>query len=284
MASSKLIKKNPVLWIVLLISLIIVGLYMCFTKITSDQDSEFNNIVVVHEWELPNELEEISGIAYLSENQIACVQDELGTIFIFDLSEEKITKKIHFGKEGDYEGITIVGNTAFVLRSDGSLFEIKDFDSGKVPGNTMIYSSPFPDGVDIEGLSYDENANRLLLLIKEKEKGNRHNYKEIYAFDLQTKSFLTEPVYKLEFPFENAEKKIEFQPSEIALNNNNLYVLISKYPAIVLYEAENAKRIFRMNKNKFPQPEGLTFGPNGKIFLSSEGSPGKLFEIELNNK
>lgn len=257
---------------------------MCFTKITSDQDSEFNNIVVVHEWELPNELEEISGIAYLSENQIACVQDELGTIFIFDLSEEKITKKIHFGKEGDYEGITIVGNTAFVLRSDGSLFEIKDFDSGKVPGNTMIYSSPFPDGVDIEGLSYDENANRLLLLIKEKEKGNRHNYKEIYAFDLQTKSFLTEPVYKLEFPFENAEKKIEFQPSEIALNNNNLYVLISKYPAIVLYEAENAKRIFRMNKNKFPQPEGLTFGPNGKIFLSSEGSPGKLFEIELNNK
>ena len=37
---------------------------------------------------LPVKLKEISGITFLSKNKIACVQDEKGTIFIYDIHKE----------------------------------------------------------------------------------------------------------------------------------------------------------------------------------------------------
>ena len=36
--------------------------------------------------------------------------------------------KYDFGKDGDYEDITIRGQTVYVIRSDGQIFEVKNFD------------------------------------------------------------------------------------------------------------------------------------------------------------
>src|SRR5688572_27745210 len=50
----------------------------------SDQGSE--NIRIINKWELPDELLEVSGIVWLDNNRFACVQDEEGTVFIFNSS------------------------------------------------------------------------------------------------------------------------------------------------------------------------------------------------------
>ena len=65
-------------------------------------------------YKLPSYLEEISGISYYGKGKIACVQDEKANIYILSLEHEKIIKKYDFGKDADYETLTIVGKTAYI--------------------------------------------------------------------------------------------------------------------------------------------------------------------------
>ncbi|HBL79205.1 MAG TPA: hypothetical protein DDZ79_04300, partial [Aequorivita sp.] len=68
---------------------------------------------------MPIELNEISGIRWISDDKIAAVQDEEGIIFIYNLQTNLVEKKISFGKSGDYEAITTTDSTAYVMESSG---------------------------------------------------------------------------------------------------------------------------------------------------------------------
>ena len=78
-------------------------------------------------WDLSDRLEEISGMDFIDDERMAAIQDEEGIIFIYNLNSKKIEQEIKFGKSGDYEGLAIAGNDAFVMRSDGVLFEVKNY-------------------------------------------------------------------------------------------------------------------------------------------------------------
>src|SRR5688572_863103 len=70
-----------------------------------DDDTQATDIQISQKWEMPEILKEVSAIAYVDAQRFACVQDELGKIFIFNTSTKKIEKEIAFGDTGDYEGI-----------------------------------------------------------------------------------------------------------------------------------------------------------------------------------
>ena len=42
-------------------------------------------ITIIKKWNMPKELTEISGLSYKDEKQFACVQDEAGKIFIYNV-------------------------------------------------------------------------------------------------------------------------------------------------------------------------------------------------------
>ncbi|MFT6946360.1 MAG: hypothetical protein ACJARP_000771, partial [Vicingaceae bacterium] len=73
------------------------------------------NYTVVNTWNLPKELSEISGMVWLRDDLLACVQDEEGVIFIYDLDKKQITSRVLFAGAGDYEGIAIHENDAYLL-------------------------------------------------------------------------------------------------------------------------------------------------------------------------
>ena len=75
---------------------------------------------------LPDTLREISGLTCIDSNLFACIQDENGILFIYDLKQNKIREQFTFNIDGDYEGICRVSDTIYILRSDGVLFEISD--------------------------------------------------------------------------------------------------------------------------------------------------------------
>src|SRR5687767_12793928 len=149
-------------------------------------------IKILKKWDLPEVLKEISGIAYLDAKHFACIQDEIGIVYIYNTETGKIEKEIPFAGQGDFEGITLVGNEAYVVRADGRLYAISD-----ISGNTHVikeYSTALTVKHDVEGLCYDKNNNRLLLAAKETKPG----YNGIYAFDLATKTLKEEPVLTIE--------------------------------------------------------------------------------------
>ncbi|HET8752940.1 MAG TPA: SdiA-regulated domain-containing protein [Salinimicrobium sp.] len=238
-------------------------------------------------WELPKVLDEISGIVYLGDNKIACVQDEDGIIFIYDLNTSKVDNQIKFGGNGDHEGIAVKGSTAYVAKSDGSIIEVKNFRTNP---EIKEIETPLTASQDVEGLYFDKKNDRLLLAIKEREPDSE-NYKGVYAFDLKKGILEKNPVYKIKMNDaifkEVKEKKLHnvFKPSEIAVHpeTGEIYILEGQNPKLLVLNKDwEAQQLFFLNKKSFPQPEGLTFSSSGEMYISNEGNPATIYLVSLN--
>jgi uncharacterized protein YjiK len=241
-------------------------------------------INVSQKWELPAELKEVSGIAYLSEDRFACIQDEQGIIYIYNTSSKQIEKQIPFTGPGDFEDIALVGTTAWVVRADGRLFEV-DMNGKAVKEHT----TPLTVEQNIEGLTYDRKNNRLLITVKDEEPGGK-SYKGIYAFDLAKKTMAAEPVSKIDvnnqiFQSTGEKKRKIVKPSAIGIHPTTADLYIADGPnsrLLIMDSAGTIKNLLQLGKS-FEQPEGIAFGPQGEIFISNEGnkSPANILQISV---
>ena len=57
---------------------------------------------------LSKNLKEISGISYFDENQIICINDEVGRLFIYDHEKKEIIDTLEFEEDGDYEYVVFL--------------------------------------------------------------------------------------------------------------------------------------------------------------------------------
>ncbi|MBI3518323.1 MAG: hypothetical protein HY062_03060 [Bacteroidetes bacterium] len=255
---------------------------------------------------LPESLHEISGLTILDSTTIACIQDENGILFLYDIKQHTIKRQYTFGLNGDYEGITRVGPSLYILRSDGVLFEIKDYRSKKL--NVKTYATGVP-ALNNEGLCYDSDNNRLLIGAKGKINKDPLN-KElrcIYAFDLKTKTLNQEPAFKfnttdinvsakmegIEFlkkknkKGENIEVGFKFHTSEIAIHpvTKQLYVLSASDHCLFIFDMNGTlEAIEQLNPVLFNKAEGLSFFDNGDLLISNEGQAHQPTLLRFNYK
>jgi uncharacterized protein YjiK len=245
---------------------------------------------------LPFELREISGITSYMEGQMACIQDEEGVIYIYDLSSNTIIDKIPFAERGDFEGLTKVDSTFYVLRSDAQLFSVKRTrDSVMVNSNRLSI-----DAWDNEALCYDQRDNRLLLTPKSKiGKGPEFKgQRAIYEISLETGKLNPLPIFTVQveeilsfaldknipLPKKEASKItdsidyfLKFKPSSIAVHpkTNDIYVISAIDHTMAVFE-KSGKLINFMTLDPllFNKPEGMTFLPNGDLIVTNEGQMG----------
>ncbi|RYF88303.1 MAG: hypothetical protein EOO03_08735 [Chitinophagaceae bacterium] len=241
-------------------------------------------VTIVHSWDLPSELEEVSGIAWMDADRFICVQDEKGVIFIFNTKTGSIEKQIPFADPGDFEGLTLAGNTAWAVRSDGVLYEVNMSN-----GNTTEYKNFLKAANNIEGLCYDAAGKRLLLAGKDGDESFA-GYKCVYAFDLHKKKLQEIPAYKIDLndPLlagSGKNKSKALRPSAIGIAPGNKNIFITDGPSSKLVELNSKgdlKKIYKLGKN-FHQPEGISFSPDGRMFISNEGGskPANINEVKL---
>jgi hypothetical protein len=241
---------------------------------------------------LPNALQEVSGITELDSNTIACIQDENGVLFIYDLSKEQVKNHYPFYYNGDYEGIASADKSVYILRSDGVLFGISNYTSA-----TSKMES-FPTGIpakDNEGLCYDRKMNRLLIAPKSgsgKDSDNK-NHRYIYSFDLKSKKMAEKPVFefdlrvikkfamkhKMKVPMkgdkkgEKKEPDLELRPSAIGIHpiTNRLFVLSGLERLLYVFDMTGKiEYIEKLDPELFVQPEGITFLKNGDLLISND--------------
>lgn len=243
---------------------------------------------VLQKWEVPAQLKEISAITYLNKQRFACIQDEAGKIFIYNTGEKKIEKEIPFSTSGDYEGLAIAGENAYVLRADGQIFEVKNYNSSTP--ETIQHKTSLTRKQDTEGLCYDSKNNRLLITIKDKEPASE-DFKGIYSFDLSKKTFSNTPVYKIDLKHEvfddvRAKKPGEqMQPSAIAVHprTGDMYITEGSTPKLLIMDSTGViKDLKKLKGPEFSQPEGISFSPEGQLFISNEGKKkaGNILELK----
>ncbi|TYB76129.1 hypothetical protein ES677_10135 [Bizionia gelidisalsuginis] len=294
-------KKSSYLFVALL-TIAIIGLGVAFNtsmpivptktvktnKLTKNSKPK-KDYVVNTTWNLPKALKEVSGIAWLSPATFACIQDEDGSIYVYDITSKSIIKRIDFAGPGDYEGIAIVNKDAYIMRSDGILFEVTDFQSQDKKVTT--FSTGFSIKHNMETLTYNNNTNRLITAPKDEGLKDK-NFKSLYEIDLETKIRGVQPFLKIDM---NAEafntfrkKKAEktFNPSDAAIHpeTKDIYILEGKHPKLVIFTPEgDIKKVIRLNKDEFPQPEGITFSEDGLLYISNEAhkGPATLLEVTI---
>lgn len=242
---------------------------------------------------LPDILHEVSGLTYLGSNSFACIQDENGILFIYDAALNKITKQFHFSVDGDYEGITRVGKTIYVLRSDGVLFEISDYTTPAFRLN--IYYTGIPSWNN-EGICYDADNKRLLIACKGRTaKGSEFKeVREIYGFDLATKTLSGHPVFefdineikkfavsnKIKLPLIKAgkgkpqEPLLRFETSDLCLHpvTKKLFIIAKSDNKLLIFNMKGTiENIGLLDPDLFPSAEGISFFDNGDMMITNEG-------------
>ena len=257
---------------------------------TTLPDPASGRVKISHEWELPGLLHNISAIDYIAQNKMACLQDEVGSIYIFNLDSGAIEKEFPFGPPGNYRGLVIVNNDAYVACADGRIIEVKNYGSEK--REATEYGTHLTIEEEVNGLCYDRKNKRLLVTIKKTEDGNQV-YKGIYSFRLSDKRMLAKPAIKIDLRsrvFRNLQPRnmqTVFQPSDLDIDPLTGLLCIVDGTRVQLLRMrmnENIKDVTELGREKFIQPEGITFTPSGELFIASKGlreEPGMLFQIKL---
>lgn len=239
---------------------------------------------------LPASLNEISGITEIDNISVGCIQDENGVLFIYDLEKGEVRKQLFFYPDGDYEGIARIGRSVYVLRSDGTLIMIEDYQAWKM--KVSQFTPGFPGG-NYEGLCYDRGSGRLL--VAPKELPGRYSDDDplrfIFTLDLNTKKAAAKPAFvfnmpemkkyaiqnKLKIPMKDDKKKepkFNFNPSDMAIHpiSGQLYVLSGNERLLFIFDNKGRiNNIVKLDSDIFNQPEGITFMSDGDMLISNEG-------------
>jgi uncharacterized protein YjiK len=258
-------------------------------------------------FKLPGYLEEISGLSYYGKGKLACVQDEKARIYVWNLEKEKISKQIDFGSDGDYEDIAVVDEHAYILKSDGDIYRIKNFK--KKDRKVKKFNTPLKEKNDSEGIAYDPLSHALLIACKGSpsiEKGTSYEgFKAIYSFDLEQEKLDADPHFLIDL--ENLDSYIDrnvfnrwsvkvakklrliesetsFQPSGLAIHpiSGDIYIISSVGKLlIVLNRLGKVLDVRELDEKLFRQPEGICFSPGGDLFISNEGQGGKGYILKF---
>lgn len=226
-------------------------------------------------------LNEISGLHFDKESQsLLAISDSKDKIFQIDLKTQKLKDYANnFAPQADFEDIVKVGKTVYVLVSDGTLLAVPP--GAKDSSRTKAYKFWLPGKNDFESLYHDPALNGLVILCKSCEQEKGKGIRTAYRFDLDSLRFDSTALYSIALDSLKTQLKTEdvsFKPSAASINpvDSLLYILGSSGKILVIADRRGKLlHAYNLNPDRHPQAEGITFGPNGTMFISNEGKYGK---------
>lgn len=243
-------------------------------------------------FELPTRLTEVSALTDVDDETIACVQDENASVYFLSARTGLLLDSVQFSGPADMEGLTRVGSEFFALRSDGLIYRLGDRGSRLALRDTFRVRIP---NRNIEGLGYDERTGLVLVSPKDVVKGSKQRKDErtIYAIDPQATGKAPRAVLQLSLErlerealakgivMPHAKKGKDKEKSILKLRYSSVavhpfsgqYYLLSAVDRTLLVMARSGELVdlVSLDPKLLPKAEGITFMPNGDMWLSSEG-------------
>jgi hypothetical protein len=166
------------------------------------------------------------------------------------------------------------GQTLYVLKSDGTIFEIPDLSAGHA--NTIAHITGVP-AANNEGLCFDKEENRLLIASKGLTGKPAYNFSTIgitqHAVDLG----IHEP-YRATARGKAKPNLLKVRASDLAIHplTGHLYMLAAAdYLLLVFDRSGKLLHLEKLDPVVFNQAEGITFLQNGDMLISNEGGDDK---------
>lgn len=244
-------------------------------------------------WDLPAELLEISGNAWIDDKHLLAIEDLHPNLYVVRLDKEAVIEKtIPFAPTNldkfDIEDVTFAGNTAYALWSHGTIYKIEDWQTAPRVSN---WETGLNKANNTEGICYDPETKKLLIACKNNsgEEDEKKSTRAVYQLDPATGKMDGEPYLLLEK--KELEKvagdKVNFHPSGLAVHplTRDIYILSTKDTKGLARYSQDGKLLgFQwIDKDLMLQPEGLCFSPDGTLYISTEGKrgvPAKIFRFD----
>jgi len=248
-------------------------------------------------WQLPEQLVEVSGNAWISADHLLLIEDLHPNLYFLKLDDKTATleKSMPFAETDkekiDIEDVAYVDNTIYTLWSHGVLFKITNWQQN--PKVDRINTGLSKDN-NTEGLCYDPVSKFLLIACKDDAgvTDGKKSDKAVYQFDVNKQSLVQPPfliIHKKDFETLTGDK-LSFNPSAIAIHpiTHDIYILTTRdNKGMAVYSHQGSLKSYQsIQKELMPQPEGICFSPEGKLYISSEGKKGEagnLFEFDPKN-
>jgi uncharacterized protein YjiK len=226
---------------------------------------------------LRKELKEISGLASDAAGRVFAHDDERGVIYHLDPMTGSVLARFTLGRSTvneDFEGLAIAGAYFYMVTSSGDIYQFREgSDGGRV--EYRIHPTFLGKDNDVEGLCYDPATDALLLACKGSPGRGYSGRRAIYSFDLRAQRLERKPRILLDekrLRERAGEKRV--QPSGIERHplNGHFFVLAAQGSSLIELSPEG--RVLsqvHLPAERHPQPEGITFLPNGDLLISDEG-------------
>ncbi|MBN7812784.1 SdiA-regulated domain-containing protein [Algoriphagus sp. H41] len=230
---------------------------------------------------LSEDLEEVSGLAW-HRDELLAIEDESSIIYRLDPETGKIRKKKKFEKNKDIEDLLVRGDTAWVLRSNGNLYRVVDFR--EKDSQTVIYPFPRREKRDLEAILANPNEPFIWLFCKVCEWDEDPSRSSFFRFHLETMQFDSLPAGKIErsqlstlMPQQELEE-LKIQPSAAAIHplTGEYFLLSSTGKWLMTLDGQmKPSSVHTLDPSLFKQPEGITFAPDGTLYISNEARDGR---------
>ncbi|MFC3881848.1 SdiA-regulated domain-containing protein [Algoriphagus namhaensis] len=230
---------------------------------------------------LPRKMAEVSGLEWTADNQLWAIEDESSSIYSLDPKSGEIINDKKFAKNTDIEDLLVIDGVAWVLESNGKLYEVKN--PLQENQETETYSFPFKERRDFEAIVHWEGSDYIWVFCKDCKWDDGSKESSFYPFSLAEKEYLLDQSQKIKrknfrnLPNLDDDKKFQMQPSGAAKHplRDEIYIISSAGNWLATYDLEfELIDAFELDPSIFKQPEGITFDQTGNLYISNEGRGG----------
>ena len=232
-------------------------------------------------WELPRALDEISGLAVDAEGRVFAHHDERAIVFELDPSTHRIIRQFTFGAPalpGDFEAITLVGDSVVLVTSDGVLYVgARGRDGEAVPFVTAATGAG--RSCEVEGLAYEPGDRSLLIACKLPRTAFTRGHVTVLRWSLDERRLL--PAETLRVPLARIARLLgtsDFQPSDVTRDPETGHYLLVAARARAIAEltpAGDVEQVVRLQRKLHRQAEGIAITPDGALLVSDEAAGGR---------
>ena len=230
----------------------------------------------IRQWNLPDRLREISGLALTGDERLLAVDDEIGFIYELDYENGGIVKTFAFGDPvitGDFEGIAVLDDRVWLMTSDGDLLVAAEGGDGEAV-DFDHFETGIGEDCELEGLAELHDAGALLLMCKD-----GRDRKKLRMYEWHPVDGLVEETKLPEKDMEDAIDKKRVSPSGVAIRpgSDERFVVTGIQHAVFAISADGELNdvIMRLDKGRHRQAEGIALTRDGRMLIADEGGKGR---------